>query len=64
MIKATPTPGKTLLTSRDHTLILIDHQSQMAFAVRSIDIGSLRANASLIAKAAVGRAWIPCSGRT
>lgn len=54
MAKASPIPGKTLLTPKDHTLILIDHQSQMAFAVRSIDIGSLRTNTALIAKAAVG----------
>lgn len=54
MFKASPTPGKTLLTPKDHTLILIDHQSQMAFAVRSIDIGSLRANTALVSKAAVG----------
>ncbi|KQZ57812.1 MULTISPECIES: hydrolase [unclassified Lysobacter] len=54
MAKASPVPGKTLLTSQDHTLILIDHQSQMAFAVRSIDIGSLRTNTALVAKAAQG----------
>ena len=30
-------PGKTLLTPEDHVLILIDHQSQMAFATKSID---------------------------
>jgi len=54
MIKASPVPGKTLLTSKDHTLILIDHQSQMTFAVRSIDIGSLRANTAMVAKAAAG----------
>lgn len=54
MAKASPTPGKTLLTPKDHTLILIDHQSQMAFAVRSIDIGSLRTNTALVSKAAAG----------
>jgi hypothetical protein len=32
---ATATPGKTLLSPKDHTLNLIDHQSQMAFATRS-----------------------------
>ena len=31
---ATPTPGKDLLNGADHTLIMIDHQSQMAFAKR------------------------------
>jgi nicotinamidase-related amidase len=54
MAKATPTPGKTLLTPQDHTLILIDHQSQMAFATRSIDIALLRNNTALISQAAAG----------
>ncbi|QSQ24093.1 hydrolase [Pyxidicoccus parkwayensis] len=54
MPKATPTPGKSLLTPGDHALILIDHQSQMAFATRSIDIAQLRNNTALIAKAAAG----------
>lgn len=54
MPMASPTPGKTLLSPRDHTLILIDHQSQMSFAVRSIDIGSLRTNTALVSKAAAG----------
>jgi len=52
MPTATPTPGKTLLTPTDHTLILIDFQSQMAFAVRSIDPVALRNNAALVANAA------------
>ena len=54
MPKASPGPSSTLLTPTDHTLILIDHQSQMAFAVRSIDVGSLRTNAALVSRAAVG----------
>lgn len=54
MPTASPTAGKTLLSPKDHTLILIDHQSQMSFAVRSIDIGSLRTNTALVAKAAAG----------
>ena len=54
MPKATPTPGKRLLTPNDHALILIDHQSQMAFATRSIDIVQLRNNTAMIAKAAAG----------
>jgi nicotinamidase-related amidase len=49
---ATPTPGKTLLTTTDHTLILIDFQSQMAFATKSIDPVVLRNNAALVANAA------------
>ncbi|MFP2931060.1 hydrolase [Pyxidicoccus sp. 3LG] len=54
MPKATPTPGKRLLTPTDHALILIDHQSQMAFATHSIGIAELRNNTALIAKAAAG----------
>jgi len=53
-IKATPTPGKTLLSPGDHTLILIDYQSQMAFATKSIDTTLLRNNAALVANAAAG----------
>lgn len=45
-------PGKTLLDPTNHTLIMIDHQSQMAFATKSIDPVSLRNNAALVAKAA------------
>jgi hypothetical protein len=47
-----PTPGSTLLTPRDHALVMIDFQSQMAFATRSIDAVMLRTNAGMIAKAA------------
>ena len=54
MAKATPVPGKTLLSPGDHTLILIDHQSQMAFATKSIDPVLLRNNAALVAKSAAG----------
>ena len=54
MAKASPTPSRSLLSPRDHALILIDHQSQMAFAVRSIDIGTLRTNTHLISKTAKG----------
>ena len=53
-INATPTPGKNLLTPADHTLIMIDFQSQMAFATHSIDAVSLRNNAALVAHAAAG----------
>ena len=51
-ITATPTPGKLLLTPTDHALIMIDFQSQMAFATHSIDAVNLRNNAGLVAKAA------------
>jgi nicotinamidase-related amidase len=45
-------PGKTMLDPVNHTLIMIDHQSQMAFATKSIDAVTLRNNAALVAKAA------------
>jgi nicotinamidase-related amidase len=49
---ATPTAGKSLLTPKNHGLILIDIQPQMAFATRSMDIQQLRNNCALVAKAA------------
>ena len=52
MTTADPKPGKTLLTPTDHTLVLIDHQSQMAFATKSIDAVMLRNNAALVSKSA------------
>jgi nicotinamidase-related amidase len=51
-VKATPTPGRLLISSTDHVLALIDHQSQMAFATKSIDGALLRTNVSLISHAA------------
>jgi nicotinamidase-related amidase len=53
-ITATPTPGAKLLTPQDHTLVMIDFQSQMAFATHSIDPVQLRSNAGLVANAAAG----------
>jgi nicotinamidase-related amidase len=53
-LKATPAPGAWLLTPKDHTLVMIDFQSQMAFATKSIDAVALRNNAALIAHAAAG----------
>jgi nicotinamidase-related amidase len=53
-ITATPTPGSTLLNPTNHALILIDFQSQMAFATKSIDAVNLRTNAALIAHSAAG----------
>jgi nicotinamidase-related amidase len=52
MITAIAQPGKMLLSPSDHTLILIDFQSQMAFATKSIDAVTLRNNAALISNAA------------
>ncbi|QPF76622.1 hydrolase [Roseateles sp. DAIF2] len=51
---ATPTPGIQLLTPTDHALVLIDFQSQMSFATKSIDAVELRNNAALISHAAAG----------
>ena len=53
-INATPTPAARLLGPRDHALVLIDFQSQMAFASKSIDAIELRNNAALISHAAAG----------
>jgi len=53
-VQATPTAGAKLLTPTDHTLVMIDFQSQMAFATHSIDAVNLRNNAALVAQAAAG----------
>ncbi|MET0241417.1 MAG: hydrolase [Sphingobium sp.] len=53
-ITATPTAGKSLLSPTDHALILIDFQSQMAFATKSISAELLRNNAALVSRAAAG----------
>nr|WP_230987293.1 hydrolase [Allorhizobium terrae] len=53
-MNATPTPSPKLLEPKDHTLILIDFQSQMAFATKSIDAVNLRNNAALISHGAKG----------
>ena len=53
-ISAKPVAGSTLLTPKDHALILVDFQSQMAFATKSIDTVALRNNAGLVAHAAAG----------
>jgi nicotinamidase-related amidase len=54
MPQARPEPGRLLLSPSDHTLIMIDFQSQMAFATKSIDAVALRNNAAMVAKAAKG----------
>jgi nicotinamidase-related amidase len=51
-LQATPTPARTLLDPKNHTLMLIDHQPQMAFATKSIDAVLLRNNAALVAHSA------------
>lgn len=52
MTRATPAPGKGLLSPTNHALILIDFQPQMAFATKSIDTTLLRTNAALVSEAA------------
>lgn len=52
MAQALTNPSKSLLSPQDHSLIMIDHQSQMAFATRSIDVAELRNNCALISRAA------------
>lgn len=52
MPTAIAAPGKTLLSPGDHILIMIDHQSQMAFATKSIDAITLRNNSGLVARGA------------
>ena len=45
-------PGATLLNPSNHALVMIDYQSQMAFATKSIDAVMLRNNAGLISRSA------------
>ncbi|MGO4166378.1 nicotinamidase-related amidase [Novosphingobium sp. PhB57] len=49
---ATATPGKSLISPDNHALVLIDFQSQMAFATKSISAELLRNNAALISRGA------------
>lgn len=51
-ITATATPGKSLISPTDHILLLIDFQSQMSFATKSIAPELLRNNAALVSRAA------------
>ena len=54
MSLATAVAAPSLLSPTDHALVLIDFQSQMAFATHTIDISALRNNVSLISKGAKG----------
>lgn len=54
MPEAIAAPGAGLLSPSDHMLIMIDFQSQMSFATKSIDAVNLRNNAALVARAAAG----------
>ena len=51
-IIAKSAPGPSLLSPDDHTLVMIDIQSQMAFATKSIAIELLRNNVALVGHAA------------
>ncbi len=51
-LKAKSTASDALLTAENHTLILIDHQPQMAFAANSIETNLLINNVTQVAKAA------------
>ena len=53
-ITAVASPGESLLNPTNHALVLIDFQSQMSFATKSIDAVNLRTNAALISRAAAG----------
>jgi nicotinamidase-related amidase len=44
-------PSPELLTPTNHALVLIDHESQMGFAVKNIDINELRNNTAIVAGA-------------
>ena len=50
--RAKPMPSSELLTPENHTLILIDHQPQMAFAANSIETNLLINNVTQVAKSA------------
>ncbi|WP_232492672.1 hydrolase [Novosphingobium kaempferiae] len=51
-LTATATPGTSLISPDNHALVLIDFQSQMAFATKSISAELLRNNAALISRGA------------
>lgn len=44
-------PSPDLLNPTNHALVLIDNESQMAFAVKSIDVTELRNNTAIVAGA-------------
>ncbi len=44
-------PSPELLNPSNHALVLIDHESQMGFAVKNIDITELRNNTAIVAGA-------------
>ena len=54
MTRLSTRPAGSLLSPSNHALVMIDHQGQMGFAVRSIDVSQLRTNAAMVAQAAAG----------
>ncbi|MBL7757436.1 MAG: hypothetical protein JNL59_08580, partial [Chitinophagaceae bacterium] len=44
-------PSPELLNPTNHALVLIDHESQMAFAVKNIETNELRNNTAIVAGA-------------
>ena len=52
-------PAQSLLTPNDHALILIDHQSQMAFATKSIDAVTQAVRAGLESDESTGAVVSP-----
>ncbi|MDO1449700.1 hydrolase [Rhodocytophaga aerolata] len=46
-------PSAELLTPTNHALMLVDHESQMAFAVKNVGIDELRNNTALVAGGSV-----------
>lgn len=54
MAIASPNPSRNLISSDNHLLVMIDHQSQMAFATKSIDTVNLVNNTGMVASAASG----------
>lgn len=51
-VQAAAEPASSLLSADNHSLILIDHQPQMAFATRSHDVEDIRNNVEGLAKTA------------
>ncbi|GEC77821.1 isochorismatase family protein [Flavobacterium aquatile] len=42
-------PSPSLLTPTNHSLVMVDYQSQMAFATKNISVDQLRTNVALVA---------------
>jgi hypothetical protein len=44
-------PAASLLTPQNHTQVLTDHEGQMGFTTKSIDLNELRNNTGIVAGA-------------